>query len=297
MDEEQREPEETEDAFESPPEGATCGEHPERIAIAVCPRCGAHACVGCWHHTIRRCHACLMRDPASAAPPIPWEDPKRGVLGGFFATLATALRPDATAPAFGRGTARDAIGFAIASIVPVALVGQQVAYTHTLLFEPGPRVVVLGGADAGAIAIDIARAAGLGLVLVLAMLVALGVSYRSLAVAFAYKGHPDAPLRAILYRGWLLPCSLFLGQLGLWLAPENVVTAILQAMPLVLLFSSLRATARMGSGVGPFAALVVVLLPFFFMLLVAYFVQMAMAPLLPSAESIRAAMDGAAAAP
>jgi hypothetical protein len=71
---------------------------------------------------------------------------------------------------------------------------------------------------------------------------------------------------------------------------------MLQALPLVLLFSSLRATARMGSGTGPFAALIVVLVPFFFMLLVQYFVELAMAPLLPTPESIRAAM-GTAAAP
>lgn len=278
------------EAFEPPPDGATCAEHPERAAIAVCPRCGAHACVSCWHHPIRRCHACLMRDPANAAPPIPWEDAARSLPVRFFATLTTAIRPDATAPAFGRGRARDAVSFALLSFVPLALAGRQVAYTHTLLFEPGPAIQVLGGADAAHIALDVARAAGLGLLLALAMWLSLGISYRSLAAAFAQKGHAEAPLRVILYRGWLLPCSFFLGQIGDWLAPGSIVAAMCQALPLVLLFSSLRATARMGSGTGPFAALVVVLVPFFFMLLVQYFVELAMLPLLPTAEAIRAAM-------
>lgn len=297
MDEDPREPEDDRDAFESPPDGATCAEHPERMAIAVCPRCGAHACVACWHHAIRRCHACLMRDPGAAAPPIPWEERERGVASAFLATLGTALRPDASAPALARGSARDAVGFALASFLPFALLGRQVAYTHTLLFEEGPSVSVLGGAGPAEIAIDLARAAVLGLALALAMTVALGVSYRSLASAFGHNGHAEAPLRVILYRGWLLPASLCLEELGTWIAPGSIASAIVQALPLVLLFSALRATARMGSGAGPFAALVVVLVPFFFMLLVAYFAEMAMAPLLPSVESIRAAMGTAAPAP
>lgn len=289
MDEEKRESEPPEaDPFESPPEGATCGEHPERLAIAVCPRCGAHACVGCWHHSIRRCHACLMRDPASAAPPIPWEDRTRGLVVRFVGTLGTALRPDATAPAFGRGRARDAVGFALASFLPLALLSRQVEYTRTLCFGPEPSMIVSSTATAADIALDVARAAGVGLALALTMTLALGVSYRSLAVAFAHKGHADAPLRALLYRGWLLPCSLFLAQIGNLLAYGTIVSAIAQALPLVLLFSSLRATARMGSGTGPFVALLVVLLPFFFMVVVAGFAEMVAMPLLPTTDEMLA---------
>ncbi|MBZ0120391.1 MAG: hypothetical protein K8H88_25590, partial [Sandaracinaceae bacterium] len=78
--------------IESPPEGASCAEHPERPAAVICPRCGNYACLACWHMTVRRCHACLMRDPAAAAPPIPWET-QSNVFARFFGTLATAVRP------------------------------------------------------------------------------------------------------------------------------------------------------------------------------------------------------------
>jgi hypothetical protein len=173
----------------------------------------------------------------------------------------------------------------------LAFLSREIEFTQTLLFESGPSVRVLGGATPPEIAVDVLRAGALGTAVSLAMTLALGISFRSLALAFAQKGHPAAPLRVLLYRSWLLPFAFLLAQVAGWLVPDPTVIAFAQAIPFLLLFSSMRATARMGSGAGPFSAIVVVLVPFVFMLFVGYFAELALAPYLPDPETLRAAAE------
>ena len=286
--------------LEIPPEGASCAEHPERRALAVCPRCGAFVCLTCWHQPLRRCHACLMRDPEGAAPPIPWEDPSRGALSRFATTVTSALRPVTSAPAFARGETAAPRAFLLLTFVPLALLAAIVPFTHTLLFGPTFRVSTLaapgGGApDAVAIALDVAQAAGIGLVLNTAQVLALALPYVSLARAYASGGHPPAPVRVVMYRAFLVPLSEVLYFLVVWSAPESppegflVAAALLRVLPLVLLFVSLRATARMASGTRPLASLVVTRVPYAAMLLVNAYAAEALRSIAPSPVAIEGA--------
>ncbi len=288
---------EQESPIETPPEGATCNEHSDRPALAVCPRCGGYVCLACWHHPIRRCHACLMREPEAAAPPIPWEDASRPAIARYFATLGSAFRPLATAPAFARGGVPPAATFLLLSFLPLALLSQIVPLTHTLLFGPTFAVRVIGGAGAQTIALDVAQAAGLGMLVAAVQIVALAVPYISLTRAYAGKGHPAAPLRAVLYRAFLVPLGAILASIVIWAAPERppleivVVADLLRVIPLVLLFSSLRATARMGSGTGPFASLVVTIVPFVAMVVVQAWLLEALQLVQPDPAAIEASMS------
>lgn len=282
---------------ESPPDESTCAEHPERPALAVCPRCGSHACLACWHHTIRRCHACLMRDPASVAPPIPWEQPRRDVISRWLATLAAALRPIATAPAFARDDIASARSFWLTTFLPFAVLAGIVPYTHTLHFGPSFAVLEIGSPGPTELAIDVARAAGIGLVVALVAFVALALPFVSLSRAYAEKGYASAPLRAVLYRSWLLPAGRVLESVLAWSLPdppsqEAILIVQLGAMlPLVLLFWALRATARMAAGVGPLAAYAVALVPFVVMIFVDQLLGRALEPLMPDPEVMRRALD------
>lgn len=240
-----------------------------------------------------------MRDPSAAAPPIPWEDPRAGALARFFGTLATALRPTVSAPAFARAEVGPARSFCALSFVPVALISAIVPATHTLLFGPAFAISVVRGADPTAVAIDLARAVGIGALVSLVALIALAVPFVSLTRAYAEKGYHQAPLRAVLYRAYLLPLSQVFLHLAMWSAPADpgeltqIVAATAQMLPLVLLFWSLRATARMASGVGPLASYLTAILPFVVMVLAQEFVGRALAPLLPDPEVIQRALEGA----
>ncbi|UJR83817.1 hypothetical protein [Sandaracinus amylolyticus] len=276
------------DRVETPPEGATCGEHPERPALALCPRCGGYACLACWHHPIRRCHACLMRDPASAAPPIAWEDTSRSAPARFVATLASALRPVSSAPAFARSGVGAAWLFFALSFVPLALASEIVEMTSTLLFG-AMQVEVIGGADASAITIDVARAMGLGLVLSSVQLAAFALPYVSLARSYApSSAPPDAPLRVVLYRAFLLPLGTVAVSLLFWMSPADphvdtflTIKGLLVVVPLALLFVSLRSTARMASGVGPIASFVVVIVAFASMEVASFYIESTVTSLRP----------------
>lgn len=255
--------------FEAPPEDATCREHPDRLALVMCPECKKPACIACWHHPIRRCHTCLMMDPEGAAPPLAWEARDRPVLSRFFATLSAALRPLSSAPSFAREGAVGARSFFLLSFVPLALLSAIVPFTHTLLFGPTFAIQVIGDADGRAIAIDLARALAIGFVSASAQLAALAFPYISLARAYGAGGPKAAPVRVVLYRAFLLPLGDVLFSLFLWSAPSGgnlaaveAFARIVQVIPLILLFLALRATARMASGTGPMASLVVTVVPF-----------------------------------
>jgi hypothetical protein len=228
-----------------------------------------------------------MRDPASAAPPIPWEEPERHIVFRFFGTLATALRPASSAPAFARGQVRPALMFALATFVPLALLSGIIPYTHTLVFG-NLEVVVQNAETDAAIVLDVLRAAGLGLLISTIALVALAVPYVSLSRAYADRGHHAAPWRVVLYRAFLVPLfELLTGLLAFALSPRSPPEAILLAqlvavMPLVLLFASLRAGSRMASGVGVFASIATATIPFVIMLFSKSLLLLALAPVLPA---------------
>lgn len=280
---------------ESPPEGSSCAEHPERPALAVCPVCGGYACLACWHHAVRRCHACLMRDPGAAAPPIPWEDRRRTALLGWLATLATALRPAATAPAFAGQEITRARTFWITTFLPLAALTLVVPFTHTITFGPSFGIALRGNPSDAQIVLDVARAAGLGLSSCLVALLALAMPYVSIVRAYAEKGHPAAPLRAVLYRSFLAPLAPTMFWLLVWGWPQapsvelQSLTELAAALPLVLLLVSLRSAARMAAGVGPFASYLTAIVPLAAMLLAYQFVLMAFAPFLPASDGAVAA--------
>ena len=276
---------------ESPPDGAMCGEHGDRPALAVCPRCGGYACLACWHHPVRRCHACLVRDPAAAAPPVPWETvaplPVR-----FARTLLSALRPIASAPAFARGSARSALSFFALSFLPVALLPGVIPFTRHVLFAAPFVVRVRPGVGGAALALDFAQASGLGLLLSLVSIAVLSVPYVTLSHSYAHRGHAAAPARVLLYRGFLLPLVATLGQAQLVVdvgsgadpvaAGALFALGILQVAAFWALFLSMMHTARMGSGAGPFGAFASTALPFVVLGLAAALGSAALAPLLPT---------------
>lgn len=288
--------------IESPPEGSACAEHPERPALAVCPRCGGYACLACWHHPIRRCHACLMRDPSAAAPPIPWEDPRAGVLARFFGTFATAVRPNASAPAFARSEVGPARSFWALSFLPLAVLASIGTYTQTLIFGDSPAPIVVGAAGTEEIAIDVARAIGIGLGAWLLTVLALGIPFVHLTRAFAEKGYEHAPQRAVLYRAFLLPLSQALAGLIPWAVIDGAggigmsVGAVVSVIPVVLLFWTLRATARMATGVGPLASYLVAILPFVVMALVYGLIGRGLEVLMPMSPELRQALEALQAA-
>lgn len=241
-----------------------------------------------------------MRDPAGAAPPIPWEDASASLIKRFFGTLASALRPNASAPAFARDDLARPRSFWALSFLPLAVLSAIVPSTHTLLFGPSLAVSVVGGADQATVAIDVVRAVGIGILVSLVALIALALPYVSLARAYAEKGYEGAPLRVVLYRAFLLPLSQVLLYLVVWSLPRDpselagLMAAAAQMLPLVLLFWALRSTARMASGVGPFASYLAAIVPFVVMVFAQELLGRAIAPLMPDPEQLRQAIGSAA---
>ncbi len=279
--------------IESPPEGASCAQHPEREAFVTCPRCGSYCCIACWHNSMRRCHYCLLREPG---PPVPWEDRARGIASRFAGTVADAFRPTLSAPKFATSSVGSAISFFALTFVPVALASGIIPYTRTLLFGAGG-VQLVGNPSTNEIAIDVARAAGLGLLVEAAKILCLAVPYHSLSRAYATRGHPPAALSAMLYRGWLVPLVPLLLGLLTWPLPVDagesaslMIVSMGSLVPLLVLLSSMLATARMASGVGPIAALIVVLVPFVVMMVGIPLGMQAIEPWLPDVDAVRQAV-------
>ena len=246
--------------IESPPEGAMCSEHPERTALVTCPRCGSYACLACWHGAMRRCHACVVRHPGGL---VPFEEPTKNMFVGFFATLIQAASPVVSAPAFRHSGVRRAVLFFLLSFVPVALLSGIIPYTALVLFQPNFVVEVEPATTEAMLWADVGRAALVGLVVRLVEWAAIALPFISLTRAYEDRGHPDAPLRALLYRGWLLPAFWLAYSIAIASLERFAWVSMLMAMlPLILLLSSLRAASRMGSGVGPLTALFTVGVPF-----------------------------------
>lgn len=281
-----------------PPDDAVCGAHPQRPALASCPRCGAYACLSCWHHAVALCQDCLLADPSSAAPPVPWEDPSRGAVSRFFGTFASALRPTRSSPAFARHHVGRAAWFALLVAVPLAALRGVIPFTHTLAFGSTFEVSLVGTPTTGEIALDVLRAMGISLGIAAALFASLAVPYASLCRAYGPSPYERAGLRMMLYRAWLLTVSMYgvVFWLVVWAAPEGSadvaaqVAAIAELLPLLLLFISMRSTARIAHGVGPFASLLVVLVPLVLMILTQSILAPLVSPWLPDTPGADAAL-------
>jgi hypothetical protein len=225
----------------------------------------------CWHAISERCDACLKRDPAAAAPPLPWETQEGSLLRRFFATLASAFRPVQSAPAFARPGLRRALLFFAVSAVPLAALAGVIPNTKTLMFGSAFGIVVQGHPSGSEIALDIGLAMLLQLGSFALDFVSLAVPFTSLVRAYTPEAQRPAALRVLLYRAWLAPGATLLFFLGLWMLPggprPDEPTQLLSVLVLcqfvlnALLLVSMRATARLACGINAMLSFVVVAVP------------------------------------
>jgi hypothetical protein len=251
------------------PPGATCAEHAERPAAFTCPRCGNYVCIFCWHPVAERCDTCLKRDPAAAAPALPWETQQGTALERFVRTLGGSFRPLLTAPAFARPGAKRAIRFFLLSALPLAALAGIIPRTKTLLFG-NFAVIVQGHPTQAEIALDIVRAMGTQLGLFSIEFLSLALPFVSLTRAYAPAERHGAAVRVLLYRSWLSPFASLVMNVAVWLLPASGGNdgwprfmepfAIAHMLLHLLLLSSLRATVRLACGVGPLLSYVIVLI-------------------------------------
>jgi hypothetical protein len=265
------------------PEGSVCAAHADRPAAFTCPRCGKHVCIFCWHQVALRCEVCLQEDPASAAPPVPWESGEGSVVSRYFATLGQAFRPVFTAPGFAQSEVAAARRFFLLTALPMAALAGVIPYTTTLLFGGSLFVKLQGTPTQGDIALDVMRAAVIGLGVFALELGALGVPYTSLVKAYAPARHAAA-LRVLLYRAWLVPLSSLFVFAALWVLPIPMpadpkatpppppaylpLIGFVQITLDALFLVAMRATARLACGLKPLLSYVVVIVPFVLWVLV-----------------------------
>jgi hypothetical protein len=259
------------------PEGASCAEHPDRIAQFTCPRCQRHACIACFHPAVARCARCLKQDPTEAAPPLPFESKEGNALSRYLRTFGTAFFPSRTAPAMAYPELRPALTFFWLSSLPLAMLAGVIPHTRTLGF--GNMQITLLGQPLPApadIAIDVARAIGAQLVLSGVELACLLLPFVSLVGAYAPERR-TAATRVVLYRFWLAPAAALIGYLAAWVSPiplETLVANPEQMPPMPILIAgfaqaalrvfqilSLTATARLACGLSIPMSLVVVGVP------------------------------------
>ena len=251
------------------PQGAACADHPERPAAFTCPRCGNYVCLFCWHPVAERCDTCLKRDPAAAAPALPWETQQGSGIERFFRTLGGSFRPLHTAPAFARHGAKRAIRFFLLTAVPLAALAGIIPRTKTLMFGDF-NVLVQGNPTSIEIALDVLGAMGMQLWASIVEFAALALPYVSLTRAYAPAERHHAAARVLLYRSWLSPFATLILNVAAWLLPASGGTegfprymepfAIANMLLHLLLLSSLRATVRLACGVGPLLSYVIVLI-------------------------------------
>jgi hypothetical protein len=264
------------------PEGATCAEHRDRLALFKCPRCGRHACLACFHAPVSRCVSCMKRDPTEASPPLPFEAGDGTLLGRYFRTYGTAFYPWRSAPAFARpGLARAILFFAISSL-PMILLSGVMPHTRTLWFAAGT-IIVQGSPAPDAIAFDVARAVLVQLGLSTIELLSLLLPFASLVAAYAPE-RKEAAIRLVLYRFWLGPFAALIGQAAAWSLPLSAATeavdptqmlpapimiaALVQAALRVFQLLALIATSRLACGLSVPMSLLVVGVPIVLQLLV-----------------------------
>lgn len=250
--------------------------------------CDRDVCFSCFFADLGRCQRCVEQHPEEIADPLPFE--ARGMIRGFFPTIATALSPRLSAPAFaiGDSLARPAIFFLL-TFVPFALLRGVIPFTHRLHFGPLGRLTVVPGSSTRAIVVDVIRASGLSLLEVSAQLIALSVCYVSLASAFGREGSRTIALRTVMYRAFLLPLGGVYGILAavaIWLGPTpsgaiDAATAI-GALPLLPFYLSLHRSVRSVARVDLVPGLFVVMVPWVLATIVGDFTLRAMMPFLPT---------------
>lgn len=284
------------------PEGATCFEHRERMALFTCPRCGKHACLSCFHAPVARCVACMREDPTEASPPMPFEAGDGTLLGRYFRTFGTAFYPWRSAPAFARPGLKPAILFFVLSSLPMILLCGILPFTRTLYFGAGT-IVVQGTPSQAEIIFDVARAIVVQLGLSTVELLSLLLPFASLVAAYA-PGRKDAATRMVLYRFWLGPLAALISQVAIWSLPipdPNLLLDPNQALPAPILASAfvqaalrvfqllaLIATARLACGLSVPMSLLVVGVPIVLQLLVVPLSGYAVDKLLPPAQPLQA---------
>lgn len=253
------------------PEGTSCSEHPAQPAQFHCVRCGNNVCVMCWQPAFGRCQRCLLQSPADAAPPLPWER-SGNLIVRYFATLASALRPIATAPAFASGTVRPAALFALLTALPFALLAGILPHTRTLLFSHF-EVKVLESPSSLELTFDVLRAMAVEGGLTALRFSCLFFPFVSLVRAYAAPERHAAATRMMLYRAWLVPAmALVYYYAGVWPLPADlaslepapasiVMTGFAMLLLVVLLMMAMSAAARIACGLGPWLSMVVVMVP------------------------------------
>ena len=265
-----------------------CAEHPERPALATCPRCGSFACLGCWRSRRAPMPRVLDARPRvrGAADPVGGSEQERRVaLVRYARDRAATERERACVRALRRAHPALVLGDDVRAARDVDGV---IPYTRTLLVGPSFAYLWIDSPDTATIAIDVLSAIGLGLL----------VSRRDDHCADDALREPRARVRrqgvrgcaaarVLAYRGFLLPLSTLAFHVVAWGLPRirtrsrQTIVGLLAVAPLALLFTALRSTARMASGVGPLASLATAIVPFVVMLLVQGLLDGAIAPWMP----------------
>lgn len=264
------------------PEGATCAEHRDRVALFKCPRCGRNACLSCFHAPVSRCVTCMRRDPTEASPPLPFEAGDGTALGRFFRTFGTAFYPWRSAPAFARPGLKPAVQFFLLSSLPLILLSGIIPFTRTLWFADF-KVFIEGKPSTELIALDVARAIAVQVGLSTVELLSLLLPFTSLVAAYAPE-RKDAATRLVLYRFWLGPLAALLAQLAAWslpipadgmpftpeqgVPPVILASALAQALMRVFQLLGLIATSRLACGLSVPMSMLVVGVPLVLQLLV-----------------------------
>lgn len=276
---------------QSAPEGASCAEHPGQPAQFRCVRCGRNVCVMCWQPAFERCQRCLLQSPADAAPPLAWERAGNPLLR-YFATLGSALRPIATAPAFAAGEVRPAALFALLTALPFAMIAGILPHTRKLLFEH-LQVKVLESPSPLELALDVLRAMAVEGGLTAIRLACLFLPFVSLVRAYAAPERHAAATRVMLYRAWLVPAiSLVYYYGGVWPLPADLVSlepapasfvlcGFAMLLLIVLMMMAMSAAARIACGLGPWLSMLVVMVPVTLLHFVNALVSVAADQLLP----------------
>ena len=217
----------------------------------------------------------------------PWEQPDRPVLMRYAQAVRDAFRPLRSAPQFANTSGGPSWALAAATFLPLAVLEGVVPFTRSIQFGPAFSVILLNGATQSEVVVDVMRASALGTLLSVVRFISLLLPYVSLAKAYG-RGRPQAPLHLMLYRAWLLPAGQLLLAAVAWGLPASshegavFLVQLVVMVPVLMLLVSMRVTARAVCGVGPWASLVVVLVPFAFLTVVEMVLMPVLRPWLPA---------------
>jgi hypothetical protein len=139
-----------------------------------------------------------------------------------------------------------------------------------LLFSAPFKITLQGTPlpDQNAIMLDVVRAIGIGLGASLLQWLVFAAPYVSLVRAYGDPKRRAVPLRAMLYRAFLLPSQQVLFYALAWAvlnetstAPQAGLLMLISLVPLILIMSTMWSAARLGGGLGPVVSFLVVIIP------------------------------------